>query len=205
MTSNFNVLGAPKLETTIAIASQKRKLDSSMVSETSPKQARKDSTSPESTGLNRSEMESATTPSRLKLAKVDEIQIETDESAYNLSVSVANEKSENVKYEEYLQNLVTDGESDSFLWDIGAGYSSFTRNTPSGLSVLHQERTSFTEAPQRRLALGITSNGSFEDDVHSRGDTLNETLEHLKDSLKSAKEADRLYEMKLQSLLIETP
>ena len=177
-----------------------------MVSETSPKQARKDSTSPESTGLNRSEMESATTPCRLKLAKVDEIQIETDESAYNLSVSVANEKSENAKYEEYLQNLVTDGESDSLLWDIGAGYSSFTHNTPSGLNVLHQERTSFTEATQRRLSLGIKSNGSFEDDVHSQGDiSLNETLEHLKDSLKSAKEADRLYEMKLQSLLIETP
>ena len=205
MTSNFNVLGAPKLETTIAIASQKRKLDSSMVSETSPKQARNDSTSPESTGLNRSEMESTTTPSRLKLAKVDEIQIETDESAYNLLVSVANEKSENAKYEEYLQNLVTDGESDSFLWNIGAGYSSFTHNTPSGLNVLHQEITSFTDATQRRLSLGIKSNGSFEDDVHSRGDTLNETLEHLKDSLKSAKEADRLYEMKLQSLLIETP
>ena len=187
------------------MASQKRKLDSSMVSETSPKQARKDSTSPESTGLNRSEMESTATPSRLNLAEPDETQIEADDSAYKLSVSVANEKSENAKYEEYLQNLVTDGESDSFLWDIGDGYSSFTHNPPSELRVMNQQRTSFTEGRQRRLSLGLTSNGSFEEDMHNRGDYLNDTLEQLKDSLKTAKEADRLYEMKLQSLLIETP
>ena len=181
------------------IASQKRKLDTSTVSETSHKQARKDSTSPEATSPIRPEPDLAT-PRRLELTKVDENEIEADDSAYKLSVSVANEKSETAKYEEYLQSLVTAGESDSFLWDIGAGFSPVSPSTPSAFGNLPTQRTSFSQTSRFYETPNRTRS-----DVQCYGETLSETLEHLQDSIKSTKEADKLYEMKLRSLLIETP
>ena len=187
------------------IASQKRKLDTSTVSETSPKQARKDSaTSPEATSPDQSESD-RTTSYRLELTKMDKNELEADDSAYKLSVSVANEKSENAKYEEYLQSVVIGGESDSFIWDIGAGFSPITPNT-SGFGILPKPRTSLSQTPTGRISITTNSRYGFEEgDIPCRGDTLSETLEHLKDSIKSSKEADKLYEMKLRSLLIETP
>ncbi len=168
------------MTTIMAASSQKRKLDQSVVSVKQPRKEPRE-----------------TEPARLDLTETHEAEMEAEESAYQLSVSVAKEKAENAKFEEYLKTLVQSGETDSLLLGVEMALSPIA---PKTTSVAGKTKTCFTQTPPE-------SRSTETDEVRSRpvGGDLNDTLECLEDSIRSEREADKLFEMKLRAMMVDTP
>ncbi len=263
------------METTIIHATQKRKLhDVSMTSDTSPKQARTE-TSPEGQVVNQSNLLDQSNLSRtrkvdvaslfrgthnqsilektslnsLDLIGADQTHSEAHDSAHELSIKLKQERSANEKYEEYLQSLISEGDSDSFMWQIAEGYSPIMAeghspilpdisgaerlrldmSTPlegASVSGLTARRSSYSQTPRSSLfhsrsSLGIPSSQReaggiprFENEAGGNprsqneavfGTTLSDSLDALHESLRDSRQADKLYEMKLKSLLVDSP
>ncbi len=261
-----------------------------MTSDTSPKQARTD-TSPEGQVVNQSNLLDQynlldqsnlsrtrkvdvaslfrgthnqstlekTSLNSLDLIGADQTQMEAQDSAHELSIKLKQERSANEKYEEYLQSLVSEGDSDSFMWQIAEGYSPIIAegnsqilpdissaerlrldiSTPlesASVSGLTARRSSYSQTPRSSLfhsrsSLGIPSSqreaGGISRSQNEAGGiprceneaggiprsnneavfgaTLSDSLDALHDSLRENRQADKLYEMKLRSLLVDSP
>ncbi len=137
----------------------------------------------------------------MDLTGIAEPKMEAEESAYQLSVSLANEKTENAKYEDHLQSLVEAGEQDRFFLELDRGLLSPIAT--SSVTRIRSKRnasaqTSVPPAPVPAADRSLSAAGVADC-------SLNETLELLRENIKSTQEEDKLFEIKLRTMLIDTP